>query len=764
MTTAAAPAPAAHSAHDGWLGALLFSIALSVLNVSYAYGHQIGAHPVAFIAYAMPIAALTLLMITGPGRDWHRVVLHPLSFAIGGGIIAIETLYYLLLEHVSPADGSLLVRLSIPTGIVFGLLVLGRRPSLLTVLGALVVMAGIAFHLPAIEAAPRAAGLVIALGCALFMSVRAFAAEHHPHNRAARSVLEKMRVTGLVLLVTSGLGIAALATAMTLVGHEVIAGPRWLPRPEHFVHLPTYLLALFMGGVVLTSMQYFSFSTVVKIGAENFLAATVLVPPVTLVFQVIAVRLGILSPVPVDWRTLPAMAVVVGGVLLVVWGNRRPSTVHPAAATGRETAGTMPPAATPVHGSLPPTSGGRTPASPARRAPSAAAAIVAATLVGLPYGTLYAFSVLLAPLEALLSVPRTELSIVFGLCAIGFTVGMNLAPLLFDRLSAPAIIALATLVNVVGLAISAAARGTLDLALGYGCLFGIASGLAFTTYQQGINLAVSRHLGLVNGYVVSLLPAGAMIGAPLLAWGVDGWGVRAAIAGLAAVFAVTGILAVLLLAWGRIELSAPPRTAPAGGSAGTTAADAAMRGRRAVFWKIFAIFFVAAAAGLLVLSQAAGIVAAYGGAGALAVMGTTGITGAIAAARLGGGWLVDRLPVPWVMAGAQAMAMAGTLALTLWPGPVVAVVALGLVGMGYGVISGSTAAAIALYWDRRDFGRVASRLYIAWCIAAVTLPVLAARLFDLTGGYATAVLLAGIGNLAGVMVALTLPRRGPSGP
>ena len=744
MTTAAAPA--ARSALDGWVGALLFAVALSVLNVSYAYGHQIGAHPVAFIAYAMPVAALTLLMITGPGTGWHRVVLHPLSFAIGGGIIAIETLYYLLLEHVSPADGSLLVRLSIPTGIVLGLLVLGRRPSLVTLLGALVVLAGIAFHLPAIEAAPRAAGLAIALGCAFFMSVRAFAAEQHPYNRAARSVLEKMRVTGLVLLVTSALGIAALATTMTLVGHEMIAGPRWLPRPEHFLHLPTYLLALLMGGVVLTSMQYFAFSTVVRIGAENFLAATVLVPPVTLLFQVIAVALGILAPVPVDWRTLPAMAVVVGGVLLVVWGNRRPSG-SPAAA---------------AHGAMPamprgPAAAGEAPSRPA----SAAAAITAGTLLGLPYGTLYAFSVLLAPLEALLAVPRTELSIVFGLCAVGFTLGMNLAPLLFGRLSAAAIITLATVLNVVGLAISAAARGTLDLALGYGCLFGIASGLAFTTYQQGINLAVSRHVGLVNGYVVSLLPAGAMIGAPLLAWGVEGWGVRMAIAGLAVVFAVTGILAALLLSWGRVGLGTSSRGTPVVGAAAT--ADRAARGRRAVFWKIFAIFLVAAAAGLLVLSQAAGIVAAYGGAGGLAVMGTTGITGAIAAARLGGGWLVDRLPVPWVMAGAQAMAMAGTIVLTLWPGPVVAVVALGLVGMGYGVISGSTAAAIALYWDRRDFGRVASRLYIAWCIAAVTLPVLAARLFDLTGGYATAVLLAGVGNLLGVLVALTLPRHAPAG-
>ena len=111
------------------------------------------------------------------------------------------------------------------------------------------------------------------------------------------------------------------------------------------------------------------------------------------------------------------------------------------------------------------------------------------------------------------------------------------------------------------------------------------------------------------------------------------------------------------------------------------------------------------------------------------------------------------------MAGAQAMALVGTIVLTAWPGPKMAVVSLAMIGMGYGIISGATAAAIGLYWDKRDFGRVSSRLYIAWCIAAVTLPVLAARLFDLTGGYTTAIIVAGAGNLVGVLVAITLPRR-----
>ncbi|MDP1750477.1 MAG: hypothetical protein Q8L22_13540, partial [Reyranella sp.] len=51
------------------------------------------------------------------------------------------------------------------------------------------------------------------------------------------------------------------------------------------------------------------------------------------------------------------------------------------------------------------------------------AALLAATLMNLPLGSVYAFSVLLRPIEQELAIPRSALSIVFGLCTVGFTVG-----------------------------------------------------------------------------------------------------------------------------------------------------------------------------------------------------------------------------------------------------------------------------------------------------------------------------------------------------
>ena len=125
-----------------------------------------------------------------------------------------------------------------------------------------------------------------------------------------------------------------------------------------------------------------------------------------------------------------------------------------------------------------------------------------------------------------------------------------------------------------------------------------------------------------------------------------------------------------------------------------------------------------------------------------------------------GGWLVDRLSLPQVASGAHLLSLLGAVALTLWPGPWVAVPALAMIGTGYGLISGATAGGIAQYWQKNEFGRVASRTYIAWCLAAISLPVVAGWLFDRTQGYQTAVLIAAAGNALGIWLALGLPRRG----
>ena len=383
------------------------------------------------------------------------------------------------------------------------------------------------------------------------------------------------------------------------------------------------------------------------------------------------------------------------------------------------------------------------------REPSAWRAVAAATALNAPLGSIYAFSVFLKPLESLLGLSRADLAFVFALAAAAFAAGMNLVPLGFGRVSAPVLALACAGLSVLGIALVATAGDLRQLALGYGLCFGASVGATYILFQQIVNLAATSRRGLVNGYLVSLLPAGAMIAAPVFGWAIPTIGVRATLGWFAGVLALLGLTSAWLTAQSGVTLATA--------SAGVRMSEDERR--RPVFWRLWLIFFLAASAGLMVLSQAAGIITAYGGTAALAVYGTTLITATVAAARLVGGWTADWLAIPRVAAGAHAVALAGGVAVTLWPGAGMSVLALGLVGLGYGLVSGVTAAAIAAYWRRALYGRVASRIYIAWSVAAIVLPIIAGRLFDLTQGYGAAVLIAAGGNALGILVALGLPRQ-----
>ena len=188
--------------------------------------------------------------------------------------------------------------------------------------------------------------------------------------------------------------------------------------------------------------------------------------------------------------------------------------------------------------------------------PSPWRAIVAATVLNAPLGSLYAFSVFLKPLEALLGLSRADLALVFALASAGFGAGMNLAARGYGVASPPLLVLACTAASTLGVALGATASGLVQLAIGYGLLFGAGGGAGYILVQQAVNLAVTGRHGLVNGYLVSLYPAGAMIAAPVFGWAVREFGVRATLGGLATVLAVTGSISAWLIAQSRVTLAA----------------------------------------------------------------------------------------------------------------------------------------------------------------------------------------------------------------
>ena len=167
------------------------------------------------------------------------------------------------------------------------------------------------------------AGAAAGVAAASFSTLRSFAAEFHPWNRRATTVMEKLRVTGLVVLVTS------LASLVLAGGVAVLIGMGHLPSTASDADRgadaawPTVLLAAAVGSIVLTAMAALSFSAVVKITTENLMAVHAFTPLATLLVQMAATAIGLIPTYALDPALLPAMAVVIAGVLMIFAAARR---------------------------------------------------------------------------------------------------------------------------------------------------------------------------------------------------------------------------------------------------------------------------------------------------------------------------------------------------------------------------------------------------------------------------------------------------------
>jgi hypothetical protein len=80
-------------------------------------------------------------------------------------------------------------------------------------------------------------------------------------------------------------------------------------------------------------------------------------------------------------------------------------------------------------------------------------ALLVASALNIPFGTIYAFSVFLRPMEQQLAVSRTEMSVVFASATVALALGMNLLPLIARRLSGAMLIPAAGLIGALGLVI-----------------------------------------------------------------------------------------------------------------------------------------------------------------------------------------------------------------------------------------------------------------------------------------------------------------------
>mmetsp|Transcript_49337 Transcript_49337/g.139693 ORF Transcript_49337/g.139693 Transcript_49337/m.139693 type:complete len:144 (+) Transcript_49337:1430-1861(+) len=126
--------------------------------------------------------------------------------------------------------------------------------------------------------------------------------------------------------------------------------------------------------------------------------------------------------------------------------------------------------------------------------------------------------------------------------------------------------------------------------------------------------------------------------------------------------------------------------------------------------------------------------------------------------RLGSGVLVDRVPARTCLAVVPLATAVSIATSTVWSNSVtVAAAALWGMGLTYGMNAVAISVIVSRTVGSSLFSEAYSWVFTAWGAGGVIAPWLAGRLFDLTGGYRAALVVASASAVAASFAALALP-------
>ena len=164
-------------------------------------------------------------------------------------------------------------------------------------------------------------------------------------------------------------------------------------------------------------------------------------------------------------------------------------------------------------------------------------------------------------------------------------------------------------------------------------------------------------------------------------------------------------------------------------------------------WRFWFAYLTAVFAGLMAIGHAAAIAQARGADSELATWTamTVGFGSALGGFVAGG--LVDRWPLARFLVGLPLMSALALLAMAAGSDALSTLLLLGIVGFSYGSIIAIYPVAIADVFGEQG-PRAYGRVFIAWGIAGLVAPWSAGILYDGTGGYRTALVIAAVVALA----------------
>lgn len=385
-------------------------------------------------------------------------------------------------------------------------------------------------------------------------------------------------------------------------------------------------------------------------------------------------------------------------------------------------------------------------------------AVVGGVSMNLALGSLYAWSVFVAPLEEEFGWSRTETSWVFTIAIVTFAISFVLAGRIQD-VRGPRICALTGAILVgLGFIFASFTSSLLYLYVAFGFVVGLGNGFGYATPIPVGSKWFPDKRGLVVGLMVAGYGASSAIVIPVAGALIEDVGWRAT-------FRILGVVLFLMAMVGTALLKNPPAGYQPEGWTPTPAPERSERDIPTgemlgvpAFYFLWVAYCLGTTAGMMTISQLVPFATSAGATAAVA-----GLFGAVGSAtgRILSGWmsdLVGRLTTLRIMIFISAVAMP---ALFIWREEAILFYLLvAIVYWCFGAQLSVFATTSADFFGTKHLGLNYGLLFTAYGVAGLVGPLIAGRVFDAYNDYRYAFFIAaGLAVVALISITLARPPR-----
>jgi len=360
--------------------------------------------------------------------------------------------------------------------------------------------------------------------------------------------------------------------------------------------------------------------------------------------------------------------------------------------------------------------------------------VVGGVSMNLALGSLYAWSVFVLPLEQEFGWTRAQTSWVFTIAIVTFAITFIFAGRMQDVRGPRLCAFLGAVLVSLGFFLASLTASLVYLYLIF-AVVGAGNGFGYATPMPVASKWFPDKRGLVVGLMVGGYGAGSAIVGPVASSLIQSMGWRPTFRLLGAVFFVMGMIGTWLLANPPAGYRPRGWTPPATAAARRDFSTAEML-RTPQFYELWLAYCLGATAGLMTISQLVPFARSAGLGPAAATFAITVGAFGNAGGRILSGWLSDmmgRLTTLRVMVLASAVAMP---ALFIWREEVLLFyILVAVVYWCYGTQLSVFASATADLYGTRNLGLNYGLLFTAWGAAGILGPMIAARVYDASGGY-----------------------------